>query len=112
MAQEQLETTVTAGKVEVWRALCLRNGREQFVFDYAPSLGQYVRLVAATEGQPSIRQLKAHRRGSDAGPILQMPEPPPAPAAAPQRRRSAVAIELIRSPDAGGRRPRCRSRGR
>ena len=66
MAQEQLETTVTAGKVEVWRALCLRNGREQFVFDYAPSLGQYVRLVAATEGQPSILQLKAHRRGSDA----------------------------------------------
>lgn len=81
--QEQLETVVTAGKVEAWRVLCLRNGREQFVFDYAPSLGHYVRLVSATEEQPSIRQLKAYRRGSEGGPILQMPAPAPAAAAAP-----------------------------
>jgi hypothetical protein len=72
--QEQAETVVTAGKAEVWRILCRRNGKERFVFDYDPAIGHYVRIVAASFGAPVVRQLTAYSKGGGDS-RLRMPEP-------------------------------------
>jgi len=53
---------VPAGKVEATEVICDRNGREKIMFNYAQSLGHYVRQVIATDNGPVVRELVAYAR--------------------------------------------------
>lgn len=92
------QTTVPAGSFDTWRIVCGRNGKDELVFFYAPSIGHYARMIALPrEGQDrSIERhlisysihgndLKTATGGSDK-PVADMPAasslvPPPAPIA-------------------------------
>lgn len=62
--QAKVEITVPAGKAETWPVLCNRNGREEFLFHFDPTIGHYVQVATFVSGQPTVRQLKAYQRGT------------------------------------------------
>lgn len=90
------QTTVPAGSFDTWRIVCGRNGKDELVFFYAPTIGHYARMIALPrEGQDrSIERhlisysihgddLKEATGGTDK-PVADMPAasslvPPPAP---------------------------------
>jgi len=63
---KQDETVVPAGKADTWEVLCTLDGRERAFFNYAPSLGHYVRYAVDTPSGPVIRQLTGYARGKAA----------------------------------------------
>ena len=62
--QAKIEITVPAGKAETWPVLCNRNGREEFLFHFDPTIGHYVQVATFVNGQPTVRQLKTYQRGT------------------------------------------------
>lgn len=62
--QAKIEITVPAGKAETWPVLCKRNGREEFLFHFDPTIGHYVQVATFVNGQPTVRQLKVYERGT------------------------------------------------
>ena len=63
VVQDRQPVTVPAGKAEVWPVLCMRNGREEFLFQYDPEIGNYVQVATFVEGKAQVRQLTTFRRG-------------------------------------------------
>ena len=60
----QKDIVVPAGKSNSWRILCLRNGQEEILFDFDPTIGHYVQIAAAIAGKTTVRQLQLYTKGN------------------------------------------------
>jgi hypothetical protein len=59
--QDEIKITVPAGSYDTWQILCMLNGREHLLLNYAETLANNVRTIQATEdnNKPIVRQLMA-----------------------------------------------------
>lgn len=59
--QDIAAVTVPAGTFKTWEVLCMRNGREHILLNYAEQLGNNVRMIRVPENSstPVVRQLMA-----------------------------------------------------
>jgi hypothetical protein len=72
---DQVEIVVPAGKSMTWEIVCLLDGRERLLLNYAENIGSYVRWAMKSESGITIRQLTGYARApvTAAKPVEQKP---------------------------------------